>query len=89
MRLLRTKQEVQFGMIRTRLHKEERNLFADETSEFEEVADLMPRLFLVTERLLDAPKTVRHHKSQQYCRYAIRSGPEPTDVIKQNGTAPS
>ena len=89
MTLFRTKREAQFGMIRTRLHKEERNRLAGQTSEFEEVADLMPRLFLVTERLLDAPKTVRHHNSQQYCRYAIRSGPEPTDVIKQNGTAPS
>jgi hypothetical protein len=46
------------------------------TKEFEGVAQIMPRLFLITEQLLAAPNLKRKHEAHQYCRHAALIGKE-------------
>jgi len=44
------------------------------TKEFEEISQVMPRLFLITEQLLAAPNLKRKHEAHQYYRHATLIG---------------
>ena len=53
------------------LSKEQRvNTPKESTRKFEEIVDMIPRVFFITNRLLAAPSLKREHETYQYCRHA-------------------